>query len=77
MSTPFFDDISKLAGSAANAMMDMKREVETMVAAHVEKLLGKMNFVTREEFEAVKAMAAKAREENDALKSRLDTMERR
>lgn len=71
-----FDDFAKMASSATGTFFDMKREVEAMVAAQVEKFLLKMHFVRREEFEAVKEMAAKARAEAEILKERLDNMEK-
>lgn len=72
----FFEDLSKFASSATGAMLDMKREVEAMVTTQTEKMLTRMNLVTREEFDVVKAMAQKAREENDALQKRLDALEK-
>ncbi len=71
----FFDDFSKLMSSASGAMMDMKREIETIIHTQMESWMDKMQLVTREEFEAVKAMAEKARKENVALAKRLDTLE--
>lgn len=68
----FFDDISKLAGSAAGIAQGMRSETETFFRAQVEKFLKDMDLVTREEFEVVRDMAIKAREENVALKARLD-----
>lgn len=70
-----FDDIARMASSATGTLFDMKREVESMVAANVEKLLLNMHFVRRDEFEAVKEMAANAREEVEQLKARLSAME--
>ncbi len=72
---PFFDDMSKLASSAAGAMMDMRREVEQMVGDQLRQALGRMDLVSREELEVVKAMASKARAENEALKARIDALE--
>ena len=66
-----FEDIAKFASGAAGAAMDMKREIEASVTDRIERLMARGNFVTREEFEVVKAMAAKAREENEALKAEL------
>lgn len=67
----FFEDVAKLASGAAGAAMDMKRELEAAVTDKVERLMARGNFVTREEFEVVKAMAQKAREENEALRAEL------
>lgn len=73
----FFEDVAKLASGAAGSFMEMKREMETMVSHQVEKLLQRMNLVTREEFDTVQGMLAKAREEQEALKARLDALEKR
>jgi BMFP domain-containing protein YqiC len=66
-----FEDLAKLASGAAGAAMDMRRELEAMVADKVERFIGRERFVTREEFEVVRAMAQKAREENEALRAEL------
>ncbi len=70
----FFDDISKMMSGATNMAFDMKRETEAVVARQMEAFLSKTSLVTREEFEAVKAMAVKAREENDALHKKLNEL---
>ncbi len=70
-----FDEIGKMMTDAAGAAQGMKREVETMVRSQGEKWLRDMDVVQREEFEAVKAMAEKARMENDELKARLAAIE--
>lgn len=69
------DDISQLMTNAAGVAQGVKDEAETVVRQRVERLLNDMDLVTREEFEAVREMAAKAREENEALKARLDALE--
>ena len=56
-------------------MMDMRREVEQMVSEQLKQMMGRMNLVSREEFDVVKAMAEKARAENETLKARLDALE--
>ncbi|MDE3060046.1 MAG: accessory factor UbiK family protein [Pseudomonadota bacterium] len=71
----FFEDMAKLASGAAGSFMDMKREMDAMVARQVEKFLQHMNLVTREEFDAVQGMLAKAREEQEEIKKRLDALE--
>lgn len=78
MSTPnaWFEDMSKMASGAAGALMDMRRELEQMVAEQCKQLLGRADLITREEFEVVKLMAEKARAENDALRERLDMLEK-
>jgi BMFP domain-containing protein YqiC len=69
------DEFAKLMTDAAGAAQGVKREVETLMRAQGERMLRDMDVVSREEFEAVKAMAAKAREENDALSARLASLE--
>ncbi len=70
-----FDDISKLMTNAAGMAKGVKDEAETAVRGRVERLVADMDLVTREEFDAVRAMAQKAREENEALKTRLAALE--
>jgi BMFP domain-containing protein YqiC len=69
------DEFARLMTDAAGAAQGVRREMETLMRAQGERLLREMDVVSREEFEAVKAMARKAREENDALTSRLDALE--
>lgn len=64
------DDFAKLMTDAAGAAQGVRREVETAFRTQGEKWLNSMDLVKREEFEAVRAMAVKAREENDALSAR-------
>lgn len=71
------DDFAKLMTDAAGAVQGVGREVETVFRSQVEKFLNGMDLVKREEFEAVREMAVKAREENDALKTRLTELEAR
>lgn len=70
-----FDEFAKLMTDAAGVADGMKREVETLMKGQAEKLMQKMDVVSREEFEAVKAMAQKAREENEALAARIAGLE--
>jgi BMFP domain-containing protein YqiC len=70
-----FDDLSRLITDAAGLAEGARREVETIVRAQFERLLAGMDVVTREEFEAVKEMAAKARGENEALAARIAALE--
>ncbi len=70
-----FDDLSRLITDAAGLAEGARREVETIVKAQFERLLAGMDVVTREEFEAVKEMAAKARGENEALAARIAALE--
>jgi BMFP domain-containing protein YqiC len=71
------DDLAKLMTDAAGAAEGVKREIETIVKAQGERMLAGMDVVKREEFEAVKAMAAKAREENERLEARIAALEAR
>ncbi len=71
----FFDELAKLMTNAAGAAQGVRREIDTLVQGQVERVLNNLDVVKREDFEAVKAMAAKAREENDALAKRLAEIE--
>lgn len=71
----FFDDIGKMMTSAAGVAKGARDEAETAMRGQVERWLANMDLVTREEFDAVREMALKAREENEALKKRLDALE--
>ncbi len=70
-----FDDISQLMNNAVGVAQGAKDEAEGAMKSWVDRWLADRDFVTREEFDAVRAMAQKAREENEALKARLDAME--
>ncbi len=74
-SNRIFDEFSKLMTDAAGAAQGMRREFETLMKAQGERFLRDMDVVKREEFEAVKEMAVKAREENERLSARLATLE--
>ena len=69
------DEIAKLMTDAAGAAQGVKREVETMMRAQGEKVLRDMDVVRREEFEVVRAMAEKARAENERLEARIAALE--
>jgi BMFP domain-containing protein YqiC len=71
----FLDELSKLLTDAAGAAQGMRREVETLMRAQGERILRDMDVVQREEFEAVKEMAAKARDENERLSARIGELE--
>jgi len=71
----FLDEIAKLMTDAAGAADGLKREVDTLMKAQGERFLRDMDVVQREEFEAVKAMAEKARAENERLESRIAALE--
>lgn len=72
-----FDDIARVAAGAVGALTGVRGEVEARIRDQLERLLAGMDLVSREEFEAVKAMAAKAREEQEILQRRLDALEGR
>ena len=71
------DEFAKLMTDAAGAAQGVRREVETAFRGQAEKILNSMDVVQREEFEAVREMAVKARAENKALAVRLDALEAR
>jgi BMFP domain-containing protein YqiC len=70
-----FDDFARLAGGALNALTGLKTEIENLVRQQFESFLSGMHMVTREEFDAVQAMAARAREEQEAMAVRLAAVE--
>ena len=69
------DDFSQLMTNAMGVAQGARDEAETAMKGFVDRWLADRDFVTREEFDAVRAMALKAREENEALKARLDALE--
>ena len=71
-----FDDISQLMTNAMGVAQGAKDEAETAMKGMIDRWLADRDFVTREEFDAVRAMAQKAREENDALKARIEALEK-
>ena len=73
----FFDDMSKVMTSAMGVAQGAKEEAETTMKSLIDRWLADRDFVTREEFDAVKAMAQKAREENISLSKRLDALEKK
>ena len=78
MTTPssrLFDELAKLMSNAAGAAQAMRREVDLLVKSQVERVLGDLAVVQREEFEAVREMAQRAREENEQLKARIAKLE--
>lgn len=70
-----FDDFAKFVNGAAGTFAGMAREGQADMRAKVKEFIGGQDFVSREEFDAVKAMAAAARDEVDALRARLDALE--
>jgi|SRR5215469_6976894 len=73
----FFDDIARVAAGALGTLSGVKTEVETRLREQLERVLAGMDLVSRDEFEAVKAMAAKARSEQEDLARRLAVLESR
>ncbi|SFG64358.1 MULTISPECIES: accessory factor UbiK family protein [Sulfitobacter] len=71
----FFDDVSQMMTNAMGVAQGAKDEAETAMKGMLDRWLADRDFVTREEFDAVRAMAQKAREENEVLKTRLDKLE--
>ncbi len=70
-----FDEIAKLMTEAAGAADGVRREAETAMKSQLQRLIADMDFVPREEFDAVRDMARTAREENEALKARITALE--
>ena len=70
-----FDDLSQLMTNAMGVAQGARTEAETAMKGMIDRWLADRDFVTREEFDAVRAMAQKAREENESLKARLDALE--
>lgn len=71
----FFDDLVKMMNGVAGTMAGVGREAEGSMREKMREWVGGMDFISRDEFEAVKAMAIAARDENDALKSRIEVLE--
>lgn len=76
-SNRILDDFAKLMTDAAGAAQGVRGEVETVLRSQAERVLNSMDVVQREEFEAVQEMAAKARDENEALTKQLKALEKR
>ena len=74
-SNRLLDEFAKLMTDMAGVAQGVRREVETAFRSQAERFLGEMDLVQREEFEAVRDMAARAREENEALKKRIAALE--
>lgn len=72
-----FDDLSKLMTNAMGVAQGARTEAENALKSWMDRWLADRDFVTREEFEAVRAMAVKAREENESLKARIEALEKR
>lgn len=70
-----FDDLARMAGGALGAASGLREEIEGLFRQQLERVLQRMDVVSREEFEAVKAMAAKARDRQEELETRLAVLE--
>jgi len=70
-----FEDVSQLMTNAMGVAQGAREEAETAMKGVIDRWLADRDFVTREEFDAVRAMAQKAREENEVLKARLDALD--
>ena len=75
--TRIFDEMARLMNDAAGVASGVRREFDTLFRTQAERILRDLDVVQREEFEAVKEMARLAREENEALKARIDALEAR
>ncbi|MGI9382137.1 MAG: accessory factor UbiK family protein [Methyloligellaceae bacterium] len=73
----FFDELAKLMTDAAGAAQGVRSELETVIRGQAERILNELDIVQREEFEAVKTMAQRAREQNTRLEGRLLALEAR
>jgi BMFP domain-containing protein YqiC len=76
-SSRFFDELAKLMTNAAGAAQGVRKELDSLVQAQVERVLNNLNVVKREEFDVVRDMAEKARAENERLEKRLAELESR
>ena len=70
-----FDDIARVAGGALGALSSLKDEIEAMIRDRMERFMADGNFVRREEFDVVRAMAAEARAEQERLAARVAELE--
>jgi BMFP domain-containing protein YqiC len=70
-----FDDAARVAGGAMGTLSGIRREVEGLVRHQLDRLLSGMDLVKRDEFEAVREMAARARTENEKLEARIAALE--
>ncbi len=73
--SPLFADVTRLMSDAVGVAQGVRREAETLAKTQIERALSTMNVVTREEFEAVRDMAALARDENERLEKRIAELE--
>lgn len=76
-SNRFLDDFAKMAGGAASALIGVKQELDAMVRQRLERAVASLDLVTRDEFEAVRALATKARAAQESLEQRVTALEAR
>ncbi|MDS4010107.1 MAG: accessory factor UbiK family protein [Defluviicoccus sp.] len=76
-SNRFFDDLAKMAGGAASALVGIKQELDAMVRQQLERAVASLDLVTRDEFEAVRALATNARAAQESLEQRVAALEAR
>ncbi|KQZ54564.1 hypothetical protein ASD54_04320 [Rhizobium sp. Root149] len=74
-SNRILDEFARLMTDAAGAAQSVRKEAETAIHAQMERFINSLDVVKREEFEVVREMAIKARDENDALKARIEALE--
>jgi BMFP domain-containing protein YqiC len=74
-SSKFFDELAKMMSNASGAAQGVRKEVDNLVQAQVERVLNNLDVVKREEFDVVRDMAEKARSENEALAKRISELE--
>jgi BMFP domain-containing protein YqiC len=72
---PFFDDLARVASGAMGALSGLRAEMEAMMRQQMERFTSGLDLVPREEFEVVRAMAIKARTEQEALQARVEALE--
>jgi BMFP domain-containing protein YqiC len=73
----FFDEVARLMNDAAGVASGVRREFDTLFRTQAERILSDLDVVKREEFEAVKEMARLAREENEALRKKIEELEKK
>lgn len=76
-SNRMLDEFARMMTDAAGAAQGFRQEAETVMRAQMERFINSMDLVKREEFEVVRDMAIKARDENEALKARIEALEAR
>lgn len=69
------NDVAKLASGAVGSLVGARGEIDDLIRSRLDRVLSRLDLVSRDEFETVKAMAQKARAENEALKARLDALD--